>query len=183
MSKNPQSKVDKALAKLSDEQMQKFNNLCKFNANYTTLSHFLEECGHKVSVGNLSTWWINNRPRGKEAIAINSLSEIYAGTEPHNLLEMSAGISAKLVAKLHDLLILEIEKTSASSKLSNIVELLKELRQASTEMQTLKAAGDTKQLTQAGAFQLAENLRKIFKNTPFEQALEAGLKAAIEMEN
>lgn len=177
--KRPQTKVDKILGKLSENQLKQFKELCKFNANYSTLKQYLKSCGYEVSTQNLSTWWIANKPRGKEAVLINALSEMYTGTEPKPLLQMSAGICAKLADKLNQLLETEIESTTPSSKLSNLVEILKELRQASSDLHNLKVEENTEDLIYSGALELSEKLKNIFKDTPFETALETGIKAGL----
>ena len=179
--KNPQSKVDKHLSKLTEEDLAEWNQLCRFNPNYSELQKFLEEKGGKgINIQNLSNWWISNKPRGKEAIIINSLSEKYRGTDPTGLLEMSAGICASLIEELQSLLADELAMTSPSSKLTNLVELIKELRQSSSELHNVKSTKHTNQLIMAGALEMADLLTKIFKETPFAEALDSGIKAALE---
>lgn len=178
--KHPQSKVNKALAELSPDELEEWNQLVRFNANYPDLKTWLAEHGHEVSIQNLSTWWASNRPRGKEAIAVNTLSETYLGTDANGLLQMSASVTATLVNNLNKLLEQDLlESATVESKLTNIVCLLRELRQASAELHKLETVGDRNGLLMAGAFQIAEELRTIFKGSPFEQALDTGIHAAI----
>ena len=178
-SKHPQSKVDKAIASLNTTELQEWQQLIRFNTNYPDLQQWLGERGHQVSVQNLSTWWAANRPRGKSAIAVNILSESYLGTDGAGLLQMSAAIAARLVDQLRELLESDLESASIESKLTSIVNLLRELRQASAELQKMEVVGDRQALFMAGAFEISEQLRIIFKGSPFEQALETGIQAAL----
>lgn len=178
--KHPQSKVNKALTKLSEEELKEWNQLVRFNANYPDLKLWLAERGHEVSIQNLSTWWAANRPRGKEAIAINALSETYVGTDANGLLQMSAAVAATLIDSLSGLLINNtLEEATVESRLTSMVSLLRELRQASAELHKLEIVGDRNALLMAGAFQIAEELKAIFKGSPFEQALETGIQASL----
>lgn len=178
--KHPQSLVNKALSSLSENDLDEWSKLVRFNANYPDLQQWLAERGHQVSIQNLSTWWASNRPRGKEAIAINTLSEAYLGTDANGLLQMSAGISANLIDNLSQLLTDEyLESATIESKLTCTVSLLRELRQASAELHKLETVGDRNALLMAGAFQIAEELRTIFKGSPFERALDTGIHAAL----
>jgi hypothetical protein len=177
--KHPQSIVNKALSQLSDDDTREWNKLIRFNANYPDLQTWLAERGHQVSIQNLSSWWTSNRPRGNVAIAINNLSEQYLGADAPGLLQMSVCLAAQLLDRLQELLADDLAEATTESKLTNVVSLLRELRQASSELHKLETVGDRNALLMAGAFQLAEELKTIFKGSPFEQALETGIHAAL----
>lgn len=182
--KHPQSLVNKALSQLSADDLAEWNQLVRFNANYPDLQEWLAGRGHIVSIQNLSTWWATNRPRGNVAIAINSFSEQYIGADASGLLQMSVCLAASLLDRLQELLVDEyLESATIESKLTNTVSLLRELRQAAAELQKLETVGDRNALLMAGAFQLAEELKTIFKGSPFEQALDTGIHAALTKMN
>lgn len=180
--KHPPSHVDKVIAKLSDEKLKEWNKLCKFNATYRELAEFIyDELGEVVSAMSLSRWWRMNRPRGKQAVSINALAEHWAGSDPQIMLEFSAGVCAKIVENLYYLLDSEsLESSSVGSRLANITELLKELRQASHALKESENKKDEEQIKMAGAYEMAKILRDNFKGTPFEEALETGIEAGLQ---
>jgi hypothetical protein len=180
--KHPPSQVDKAIKKLTPEQLEEWNKLCKFNATYRELAEFLNtELGETVSAMSLSRWWRLNRPRGQQAVSINALAEHWGGTDPQIMLEFSAGVCAKIDENLYYLLDSEtLEAASVGSRLANITELLKELRQASHALKETETRDDQEQIRMAGAYEMAKLLTDNFKGTPFEEALDTGIQAALQ---
>lgn len=177
--KHPQSQVERALSTLSPDDLGEWNHLVRFNANYIQLQSWLAQRGVTVSLQTLSNWWAINRPRGSEAIAVNVLSEQFIGTDATSLLQMSAAIAARMIDELKTSLDHRLDAATVETRLTNFVGLLRELRQASSEIHKLDYIADRNALIAAGAFQMAEELRTIFKGSPFEQALETGIHAAL----
>lgn len=91
---------------------------------------------------------------------------------------MAAGISAKLIDEIRNQ-IDDLGASSIATRLNNLVELIKELRQAANDLHNLESRQDRKALQLAGALTVTESLRKTFKGTPFETALETGISAAL----
>jgi len=183
--KSPRSKIDTALSKLTTEQFDEWANLVKFNANYSTLISFLEESNEEnkklgIKIHNVSTWWIKNRPRGKDAIALNVLAEKYQGVEPERLAEMSLGVMGSLVELLwasigSD----EVESTRPATKLTNLIEALKEMRLASNEFGQNRLNSTNFEVELAGALKMAEKLKVVFRESPFSGALNTAINGVL----
>jgi hypothetical protein len=169
--------VDRALQSLSPEDQAEWNRFIRFNPSYTQLIDFLKERNaegaDRLVSEHLSNWWANNRPRGTEALALVTYAEQFQGQAPRNLLEMSVGITAKMVQILLDRL--DIEGATNASKLYSVIELLKELRQASSELLKLSQLEESNALKFEGANKLADHLRKTYKDTSFVESLESAL--------
>ena len=182
MRKVPQNKIDQSLKQLSKGDQKKFYELVKYNPPYRELREFFCERGiSEITDMHLSTWWKRNRPRGDQAIALSQFAEAWEGLEPTHLLNASAGISAKIIEHLyHSLSQEEIDKASIGSKLTNLAELLKELRQCSQTLVEMQTQKDLEEIRLAGAYEFANELRKVFKQTPFEESLESGIEATLK---
>lgn len=179
--KSPQGKVDKALAKLSETDLLEWNRLVKFNANYPDLRAWLLARGHIVNDMNLSNWWISNRPRGEHAKTLNAIAERYEGVEAQSVMAMSIGITADLVQVIHEQLINseQISLVKPTEKLQFVTNLLKELHTASGSLHKIKTVDEKENLIKSGAFTMAEELRKLFKDSPFAEALEEGIESVL----
>lgn len=169
--------VDKALQSLSPEAQAEWQRLCRFNPSYTQLINFLKEHdaegADRLHTEHLSNWWANNRPRGTEALALVTYAEQFQGQAPRNLLEMSVGITAKMVQILLDRL--DIEQATNASKLYSVIELLKELRQASSELLKMTESEHAESLRFQGITELKLFLEKTFKDTSFEEPLKIAI--------
>ena len=176
-----QGKVDRALSKLSEEDIQEWNHLVRFNSSYPQLRSWLEVRGHSVNEMNISHWWTSNRPVGDKAIAVNAIAEKYEGLESQAVMAMSIGITADLVGILHKQLASDeqINSVNPTEKLQGITNLLKELHTASNNFNKTKNLQEKENLIKSGAFAMAEKLRKIFKDSPFYDALEEGIEAVM----
>lgn len=179
--KSPQGKVDKALAKLNEADLLEWNRLVKFNANYPDLRAWLLARGHIVNDMNLSNWWISNRPRGEHAKTLNAIAERYEGVEAVGVMAMSIGITADLVQVIHEQLINseQISLVKPTEKLQFVTNLLKELHTASGNLHKIKTVDEKENLIKSGAFTMAEELRKLFKDSPFAEALEEGIESVL----
>lgn len=176
--KTPQHIIDKLLCDMKDEDRKYFFKMCQFNANYADLKNYLEEkTDYEIDITTIARWFKYNRPTGNEAILINKVLDNWEGINPQSLIHLSAGICAKLILEIEN--VLDLENTSNSAKLTNLVELLKELRQISAEINRADNEKDTTEIYKSGIIALADELRIIFKNTPIQTALEHGLSSAI----
>jgi hypothetical protein len=172
--------VDRALVQLSVSEKEEWDYLVRANSGYATLQAWLAERGHQVSTANLSNWWIVNQPRGEAAIALNKMTQSFIGVEGKALLQMASVHCAKLVAEMMESVNSDsIPAASIESRLTATVNLLRELRQASDALTTMQSVGDRNALVVSGRHELAEELRRIFKGSPFEEALDAGINGAL----
>lgn len=179
--KNPQSKVDKALSKLSEKDLREWRELVKFNSSYPELRDWLNARGNSINNQNLSQWWISNRPRGEKAVTMNAIAEKYEGIEAQTIMAMSVGLTADLVQILHEHLISgeEINRVCSTVKLQQITNLIKELHTSSGNYTKLKNQSEKENLIKSGAIAMAEELRKVFINSPFADALSEGIESVL----
>ena len=183
--KSPQSKVNIALSRLTTEQSEEWDLLVRNNANYPTLISFLEDANNdnkllNLKVHNLSTWWIKNRPRGKDAIALNALADKYQGVEPGKLAEMSLSVMGSLVQLLWESIDPnEISDARPGTKLTNLIEALKEMRMASNELGQNRLNSTNTEVELGGALKMAEKLKTVFKDSPLEGALNTAINGIL----
>lgn len=169
--KNPQSKVDRCLAKLSSADLEKWTELCRFNANYVELKNFLEEKGHSVSCQNISNWWISNRTRGERAKTINTIAEQYQGTNHEAAADMAIAFLVNFVNELwtgkEDLAYLNAEARAAA-----LGQALRDLAAAATRSSKEQQRKSKQDLIQLGKIEMAEKLLEVFKDTAYEGILK-----------
>lgn len=176
-----QSIVDKILFTLPDGERRIFYKMCQFNANYSDLQAFLEERSeYQVDIPVIARWFKYNRPVGRQAVILNQILDDWEGINPNSLIHLSAGITAKLVLAIDTLLEQDLPRTSPATRLTNLVELLKELRQTSAELKRLDQEKDTGETYKAGMIALAHELNAIFKGTPLQVPVQNALNASID---
>lgn len=176
--KTPQNSIDKILVTLPEEEKNYFLKMARHNANYGDLQKFLnKKANAKISINAIARWFKYNKPTGTEARIINELIKEWEGINPNSLIHLSAGITANLILKIKDAI--EIEATSEATKLTNLIELLKELRQISVEINKVNQEKDTTEIYKSGAIALGAEVIKIFKGSPIYPAIEKAVHSAI----
>lgn len=177
--KRPQSKVDKALAKLHEEDLATWNELIKFNTNYTRLGEWLTDKGFPgISNQNISSWHNNNRPRGEAAKYANAIAETYQGTNPNAAEEMSIALLITLAHKLST----EIEegKDEANPQTDSLISALRELSNAATRRDRAMRKDTEKDLRREGKQEMGDKILQVFKGSEIEGAITSVVKALLE---
>lgn len=178
--KHPQSKIDKALSNLSEEDRKEFHKLLRFNTNYPKLIKWFEDKGiDNISEMNLSDYYRRTQPMGREALIINEIAAQFEGVDDTKLLDMAAALSAKacdlLMGNIDDYL----ETASTEAKLQALTSLLKESRQAAKDKNEQKFITDRKALIMQGVFLCFDELERIFKPTPFFNSISNAKEAIL----
>ena len=179
--KNPQSKIDRALNKMSDAENQEFRQMIRSNTNYQFLERWFENLGYKISQQNLSDWWRKNRPLGAEARMVNALTETYLGIDSEKLLHMGAAIAAKSLNLIEESLTESpLSGMSEEVRAQTMVQLLKELRQTSTVIKEAETNQSQKALILLGAQYVETELLETFKDSPFLEALATAIAGVFD---
>lgn len=179
--KKTQNQIDKILFNLEESDANYFFKMCRFNANYCELQEWLlKKSGEKVPLSRISNWFKYNRPTGTQAIILNEIMEQYENINPHSLLNISAGITANLIVRLNELVQIELDKASTATKLTNLVELLKELRQISNDLKQTSQLNDVDEIYKSGMIALANELIILFKKSPNYRQISVAINASIK---
>lgn len=165
---------------MTSEQRGEFDDFCKYNRNTTAIRQFLEDWGFKVSQSAVQNWYKNTFPIGQEAKRFNLLATEYNGVEISDALQKLLIVNANLI----DRFIITLESASTEDiRLEQLVtaipSLSREVRACASELQQLKYLKDRKELEVAGAYRAIQELKLIFADTPFEQALEEAARSVL----
>jgi hypothetical protein len=174
--KNPQSKVDRALAKLSEDDLKTWSELIRFNTNYTQLKDWLAERGHgNITPQNLSNWWSSNRPKGEAALISNAIAENHLGINADAASEMGISLMVVLANRLWQETREDIDELATETRMENLTQILKELSSAASRHGKTMRAQTRANLVELGKLEMAEKLLATFKETSFAAALEIGI--------
>lgn len=186
MKKHRTGKVETALleiCKKNPDFIEEWENLIKFNASQKVLMEALHGEGYKdISITNISNWWGRNKPTGQKAVTINLEAESYKGINSADINQMAIAINSHLASSLYKAISEEdIKKASTATKISNLIECLKELRINSSELANCEIKHYALDLKTEGALILGENLKEIFKDSAFYNALEKAIDECINL--
>jgi hypothetical protein len=176
--KFPQSKINRALATLTQSDIEEFELLIKNNNTYTDISKWFASKGFdNITPQNCSDYYRQYVPKGEQAILINKITKEFIGVEPDQLTEFSAAIAAKTLSLLTEDLKGIIGKASPQAKLEAMVSLLKETRTAGNDKLNRELLEEREELIMTGVFMVFEKLEKIYKDTPFSLSISAAKEA------
>ncbi len=169
--------VDDIRAQLSAEDCAEFDRLASFRPGLLDLQRYLGERGHYVSVTSLSAWFDATYGTGAEAKRINLLAATYRGLDAHQALEMASGLALTAAAKMVERL--DARAWQVDDPAQSLQALLREARAAAAAAATMRTLEDRRELELAGAYRLAELLRVILAEAPWQDALGNALEAAL----
>lgn len=178
--KRRQSAIEKALLEMPAEDSREFLRMASFNAPYQDLQEFLKERGIEVPITLIARWFRYNAPSGSQAIIIEELSAEWENLNPTKAMRLIAGINLKLILRLNESINPQIEEASPATKLTNLVELLKEQRQLLTELKFQQLNLDTEGVYLSGMINLKDETLNLLKDSPSKDIVEAALTAALE---
>jgi hypothetical protein len=176
----PQHKVDAFRAQMNLEQRGEFDDFCRYNRNTTAIRQLLEDWGYKVSQSAVQNWYKYSFPVGQEAKRFNLLATEYNGVEIGDALQKLLIVNANLI----DRFIITLESASTEDiRLEQLVtaipSLSREVRACASELQQLKYVKDRKELEMAGAYRAIQELKLIFADSAFEQALDEAARSVM----
>lgn len=140
---------------------------------------WLIEIGFKGSLRCVYTWHEAHRKVGAAAQKFNKLLEDYEGASGEKALQkLLVVFTEQLDVALTNLGTVE-EPISGADYLKALPHLGREIRSCVTAMNTLSSIRDRKALEVAGAWRMAAELRLIFEESAFLDALEEAIKSAM----
>jgi len=178
MSKTPQTKADKVIAKLSPEQRDYLRSLVAEHANATDIHKWLKgfAFAEELSYDSVLTWYKREYELSQDVKAINSL---IADARGINCVDAHAA-SPAVVRLTQDIKDSAVNVRDLSpSLLSNLVDLLREQRQSAQQLHTMKRLEDRKSLTLSGGYRLAEILLMMSRDTEHYETVKGMLEGAI----
>ncbi len=178
--KRRQSAIEKALLEMPAEDSREFLRMASFNAPYQDLQEFLKERGIEVPITLIARWFRYNAPSGSQAIIIEELSAEWQNLNPTKAMRLIAGINLKLILRLNESINPQIEEASPATKLTNLVELLKEQRQLLTELKIQQLNLDTEGVYLSGMINLKDETLGLLKDSPSKDIVESALTTALE---
>lgn len=177
MPRTPQTKADKAIARLTAEQRDYLRSLCLQHANATDVHRWLLQFAPSLSYDSVLTWYGREYPPGRMASSINVLISDARGI---NTIDAHAA-SLAIVVQLVD----EIRKSGVNvrdltpSLLSNLVDLLREQRQSAQALHNLQRLEDRTNLILSGGYRLAEIMLNLARDTDHYETVKGILDGAI----
>lgn len=179
--KAPQHKVDQIRSVMSAERLREFDEFCKYNRNTTAIRLLLEEWGYKVSQSAVQNWYGAFFPVGEEAKKFNAIASAFAGVEISDALQKLLIINANLIDELTNAL--SIREGVSEMRIEQLVvaipQLSREVRACAEAVNGLKYIRDRRALEIAGAYRAIQELKLIFTDTPFENALNEAANAVL----
>lgn len=182
MSKNPQGKVDEFRSELNSDRDAEFLRLANLpNQNITTLHRWLVEEGYKGSYQSVCTWYGNFKKAGVKAAAFNTLSQDYDGVVPELALQkVIAMFSHQMDTAIEQLSGIQPEEIGALEYFRQLPHLAREIRSCALIINQMRFVGDRKNAELAGAWRVTQELKLVFQDTPFQNALEEAIKSVME---
>lgn len=176
----PQHKVDSLRATMTAERRTEFDEFCKFNRNTTDIRRLLEDWGYKISQGAVQNWYRATFPIGEQAKRFNLLANQYVGVEVVDALQKMLVVNATMIDQL---MIAFDSPSSENFRVENFISMIpslsREVRACASELNDLRYHRDRASLEVAGAYRAIQELRLIFKDTPFENALDEAAKSVL----
>lgn len=150
------------------------------SANLSDVYRWLSELGYKGSLRSIYTYASQQRKIGAEAAKVNKLLSDYDGLASEALLQKMAAIFTQQLDTAIVQLATSEQPVEAADWLKIIPHLGREARSCVTAINQIQTVRDRKALEMAGAFRMAQELRLIFTDSPFESALDEGIKSAFQ---
>jgi hypothetical protein len=134
--------------------------------------------GYSGSLRSVYTYAEQQRKIGAEAAKVNKLLADYDGLASEALLQKMAAIFTQQLDSAIIQLSTSDQPVEAADWLKIIPHLGREARSCVTAINQLQTVRDRRALELAGAFRMAQELRLIFTDSPFESALDEAIKSA-----
>lgn len=166
---------------MSAEQLRSFDEFCKYNRNTTAIRQLLEEWGYRVSQSAVQNWYGVFYPVGEEAKRFNAIASAFVGVEIGDALQKLMVINANLIDELTNALSVRegVSEMRVEQLVVAIPQLSREVRACAEAVNSLKYVRDRRALEMAGAYRAIQELRLIFTDTPFENALGEAANAVL----
>lgn len=150
------------------------------SANLSEVYRWLVDLGYKGSLRSVYVYADQKRKVGAEAAKMNLLLADYDGLASEAILHRMATIFSQQL----DIAITDISLSDQPVEKADLLKVIphfgREARSCVTAANQLKDIRDRKALEMAGAFRMAQELRLIFTDSPFESALDEGIKSAFQ---
>lgn len=180
MAKQRPTKVDEFRHDLSPELDAELLRIADLpNISVPEIHKWLLEQGFVGSLRCIYTWHEQHRKVGAAAQKFNKLLEDYQGASSEKALQkLLVVFTEQLDVALTNIGSAE-EPISGADYLKALPHLGREIRSCVTAMNSLTTIRDRKALEVAGAFRMAAELRLIFEESAFLDALEEAIKSAM----
>lgn len=164
----------------TEDELEELNRISGLpNTRARDIHEYLGEFGFTGSLSSVYSWWNRVRATGAKAERFNQLLEDYQGADHTRVLN-------KVVVVLHNQLddCLTRLETSAPAHPKDYLRLIPELGRnilaISQFIEQNSNIKDRRDLELGGAARALQELRLIFADSPFEEALEEGIKSVMQ---
>ena len=182
MSRKPRpTAVDEFITEsFTQDETDELNRIAALsNTRARDIHDYLSEYGFTGSLSSVYSWWNRVRKTGQKAETFNKLLEDYQGADTTRILN-------KVVVVLHNQLddCLSRLETSQPAHPKDYLRLIPELGRnilaISQFVEQSNGIKDRRDLELGGAARALQELRLIFADSPFEEALEEGIKSVMQ---
>lgn len=116
-------KVDELRGLLTAEDLDEFDNMCRFNPSYTSIRSWFTVRGHQISINAIHHWWKANYLDRDEIKIVNALTDHLHIKDGHRL----HASALKLAVMAANILDLHLSGKLASAEPKFLVESQREL--------------------------------------------------------
>ena len=181
MAKSRPTKVDifrQSLTAEAESELQRLANLPGITG--TEVHRWLLEQGYDGSLQSVYVWLERQRETGAEAEKFNALLKTYSGITPEQTLNKLLVVLCQQLDMVMACWENADQPLDPNEYLRQVPNLGREIRSCVQAMHQFTRIRDRRELEAAGAYRLAQELRLVFNDTPFENSLEEGLKSAFD---
>lgn len=116
-------KVDELRGLLTAEDLDEFDNMCRFNPSYTSIRSWFAIRGHQISINAIRHWWKGNYLDRDEIKIVNALIDHLGIEDKHRL----HALALKLAVMATSILDAHISGKLSSTEPQTLIETQKEL--------------------------------------------------------
>lgn len=182
MSRKPRpTAVDEFITEsFTEDELSELHRIASLpNTRARDIHEYLGEFGFNGSLSSVYSWWHRVRATGQKAEVFNKLLEDYQGADHTRILYKAVVV---LNNQLDDCVTRLETSPPAHPKdyLRLIPELSRNLLAISQFIEQNTSIKDRRDLELGGAARALQELRLIFADSPFEEALEEGIKSVMQ---
>jgi hypothetical protein len=180
MARKPRpAQVEEFCSRLSPEQIAELTRVSILpGIRAKDIQDLLYSWGYTGSLQSVYTWWDRVRTKGEEAEKFNQMLQNFQGADTH-------GVLNKLLVILDQQLenaiasLTSAKEVKSDAVLRALPQLADVILRTSNAINTQAVIKDRAALELSGAALMAAELRVIFADSPFEGALEEGIKSVM----
>lgn len=178
--KDKPCKIDEFMAEMTQEQIAGLMLIAnRPNPKFVDIQVYFQELGYKLTINAVSTWYSRFKEAGQKALIINQELVAYRGLDSYGILEKIIADTIRDIDLAVSRVELDREKIESEKFLQALPNLRKTAVGAIEAFNRLGKIQEKEEIELAGMLRMATGLKEMFKNSPFAEALNEGIKAVL----